>query len=188
MSSPLEVCVITGAKPRKVRNVCLEEEEQCCHFVMNISMDAIMQGGGLAKKKLTFWTKVSQHYAKHKLKGGIGRHAQSLETKWVTIRLQLRSSQGATNPSRSVTNRWKHSTILSTNRKCKKLDFKHYWQLLHTYPKFASIFKPMGKMKVGHPLDFWSPHRSLREVGLGCKFSTFTHHPTGTLSARCWAI
>ena len=31
----------------------------------------------------------------------------------------------------------------------KTFVFKHYWFLLHMYPRFATIFMPMGKRKVG---------------------------------------
>jgi hypothetical protein len=59
MSGRGEDVAATGARTKKGRNFCPEEEEQCCRSFMHTSTDSRR---GIGHKNAAFWTSVAAHY------------------------------------------------------------------------------------------------------------------------------
>ena len=153
--------VATGVRPRKGRNFCPEEEEQCCRSFMHTSTDSRR---GIGQKNAQFWINVATHYARHKPEGGADRPARSLETKWSDIKQSVAKFSGCyqsvtdLNESGKSEDDFIVDAMTLYKQKCgKPFVLKHCWLLLKTYPRFAAIFmakrKGLGSHPQGLPVD-----------------------------------
>jgi hypothetical protein len=152
MSGRGEEGLATGARTKKGRNFCPEEEEQCCRSFMHTSTDARR---GIGQKNATFWISVAAHYARHKPAGGADRPVRSLETKWNDIKTSVAKFVGCYNCSikeLDESGKTEDDVVIDAMNlykiKCgKPFVLKHCWLLLQSYPRVAAIF--MGKRKGG---------------------------------------